>query len=328
MIYPSAHLSEKLFDEDASRIPTRKGYGEGLVEAGKKNKDVVVLCADLTESTYSNYFQKEFPERFVEVGVAEQNMASLAAGMALAGKVPFISSYAAFSPGRNNEQIRTTIALNDVNVKIGGAHGGLSVGPDGATHQALEDIALMRVLPNMRVIVPCDALEAKKATMAAAEIQGPVYLRFAREATPVMTTEATPFAFGKAEVFWEGKDATIIAAGPVLYEALVAARMLEKEGISVEVLNCHTVKPLDADTIVSSAKKTGAVVTVEEHQVAGGLGGGVAELLSRLYPVPMEFIGVHDKFGESGTPQELWEAFGLTHAHIMEAVKKAIRRKA
>ncbi|MBI2452939.1 MAG: transketolase family protein [Parcubacteria group bacterium] len=327
MVNPSAHLSEKLFDHDVPKVATRNGYGEGLVEAGKKNSSVVVLCADLTESTRSEYFQKAFPDRFIEVGVAEQNMASLAAGMALAGKIPFISSYAAFSPGRNNEQIRTTIALNDVNVKIGGAHGGLSVGPDGATHQALEDIALMRVLPNMRVIVPCDALEAKKATMAAAEILGPVYLRFAREATPVMTTESTPFRFGKAEVFAEGKDVTIVAAGPVLHEALLASRELMKEGISAEVLNCHTVKPLDSETIAGSAKKTGAVVTVEEHQVAGGLGGAVAEMLGLLHPVPMEFIGVHDKFGESGTSLELWEAFGLTHSHIMEAAKKAIQRK-
>jgi transketolase len=254
-------------------------------------------------------------------------MASLAAGMALAGKIPFISSYAAFSPGRNNEQIRTTIALNDVNVKIGGAHGGLSVGPDGATHQALEDIALMRVVPNMRVIVPCDALEAKKATMAAAEIVGPVYLRFAREATPLITTESTPFRFGKAEMFMEGKDVTIIATGPILYEALLAARSLEKEGIFVEVLNCHTIKPLDVEAIVASVQKTGAAVTVEEHQIAGGLGGAVAETLSQLHPVPLEFIGARDRFGESGTPQELWEACGLTHAHITEAIKKVIKRK-
>src|SRR3989344_9163086 len=322
-----AHLSEKLFDQGVAKVPTRKGYGEGLVEAGKKNKDVVVLCADLAESTYSNYFQKEFPERFVEVGVAEQNMASLAAGMALAGKIPFISSYATFSPGRNNEQIRTTIALNDVNVKIGGAHGGLSVGPDGATHQALEDIALMRVLPNMRVIVPCEALEAKKATMAAAEVEGPVYLRFAREATPVMTSEKTPFRLGKPEEFYEGKDSTIIACGPVLHEALLAAQGLEKQGIFVEVLNCHTVKPLDEEAIVASARKTGAVITVEEHQVAGGLGGAVAEILGQLYPFPIEFVGVKDRFGESGAPLELWEAFGLTHGHIMEAAKKAIQRK-
>ena len=327
MINPKLNLSEKLFDQDVSRVPTRKGYGEGLVAAGQKNKDVVVLCADLTESTYSNYFQKEFPKRFVEVGVAEQNMASLAAGMALAGKIPFISSYATFSPGRNNEQIRTTIALNDVNVKIGGAHGGLSVGPDGATHQALEDIALMRVLPNMRVIVPCDALEAKKATMAAAEIVGPVYLRFAREATPLMTTERTPFRFGKAEVFVAGKDVTIIAAGPVLYEALLAAGSLEKEGISAEVLNCHTIKPLDVEAIIASVAKTGAVVTVEEHQIAGGLGGAVAETLSQMHPAPLECVGVHDRFGESGTPQELREACGLTHAYIAEAVKKVMKRK-
>ncbi|MBI2644193.1 MAG: transketolase family protein [Candidatus Wildermuthbacteria bacterium] len=322
-----AHLAEKIFEKDIEKIPTRNGYGEGLVEAGEKDKRILVLCADLSESTRSEYFQKKFPERFVEVGVAEQNMASLAAGMALAGKVPFISSYAAFSPGRNNEQIRTTVALNNANVKIAGAHAGISVGPDGATHQALEDIALMRVLPNMRVIVPCDAIEAKKATVAAAAIEGPVYLRFAREKTPLFTTLQTPFQFGRAEIFLQGKDATIIACGPVLYEALLAAHLLEKQGVSVEVLNSHTVKPLDKKTILQSVSKTKAVVTVEEHQIAGGLGGAVAELLSRECPVPVECIGVQDRFGESGSPDELMDAFGLTHPHIIKAVKKVLKRK-
>lgn len=323
----NTNLSEHLFENDVKKVPTRNGYGEGLVAAGEKNKDVVVLCADLTESTRSEAFQKKFPERFIEVGVAEQNMASVAAGMALAGKIPFISSYAAFSPGRNNEQIRTTIAINQANVKIAGAHAGISVGPDGATHQALEDMALMRVMPNMKVVYPCDAIEAKKATIAAAEVEGPVYLRFARSGTPVITSDKTLFELGKAEIFYEGKDATIIACGPLVYEALIAAKELEKEKISVEVINCHTIKPLDGKTILKSVEKTKAVITVEEHQVAGGMGSAIAEFLSQNFPVPMEMIGIQDRFGESGEPDELWEEFGLNHSHIIKAVKKVLKRK-
>ncbi|MBI2121114.1 MAG: transketolase family protein [Candidatus Wildermuthbacteria bacterium] len=311
-------LNPNLFDKNVERLPTRNGYGLGLVEAGKNDERVVVLCADLAESTRSGYFQKEFPSRFVEVGVAEQNMASLASGMALAGKIPFISSYAAFSPGRNNEQIRTTIALNNVGVKIAGAHAGLSVGPDGATHQALEDIALMRALPNMAVLVPCDLEEAKKATVAAAKHNGPVYIRLAREATPVMTTDRTPFAIGRAQVFREGGDVTILAAGPLVHEALLASQALLKRGVSAE---------LAEHDIIESVKKTGAVVTVEEHQIAGGLGGAVAELLCRELPLPVEFVGVRDRFGESGTPEELLTAFRLTHPFIIEAARKAIQRK-
>ncbi|MBI2113392.1 MAG: transketolase family protein [Candidatus Wildermuthbacteria bacterium] len=327
MVNPKAYLVENLFEKDIKKVPTRNGYGEGLVVAGERDKNVVVLCADLTESTRSEYFQKKFPARFVQVGVAEQNMASLAAGMALAGKIPFISSYATFSPGRNNEQIRTTIAINNVNVKIAGAHAGISVGPDGATHQALEDMALMRSLPNMQVISPCDSLEAKKATIAAAAIQGPVYLRFARAGTPLFTKEKTPFDIGKAEVFWQGKDVTIIACGPLVYEALLAAFLLKKQGISAEVINNHTVKPLDAKTILASVKKTGAIVTVEEHQVAGGMGSAVLEMLSQKLPVPVEMIGVQDRFGESGTPEELLHEFGLTHPFIVKAAKRALKRK-
>ncbi|MBI1984684.1 MAG: transketolase family protein [Candidatus Wildermuthbacteria bacterium] len=327
MVNPQAYLSEKLFSPDIEKVPTRNGYGEGLVLSGEKNKNVVVLCADLSESTRSEYFQKKFPERFIEVGVAEQNMASLASGMALAGKIPFISSYATFSPGRNNEQIRTTIAINNVNVKIGGAHAGISVGPDGATHQALEDMALMRVMPNMRVISPCDALEAKKATIAAAEIEGPVYLRFARAGTPLFTTEKTPFHFGKAEVFWIGNDVTIVASGPLAYEALLAVSLLEKEGVSAEVINNHTVKPLDKETILASLRKTKALVTVEEHQVAGGMGSSVLEMLAQNFQVPAEMVGIQDRFGESGTPEELLNEFKLSHPFIMEAVKKVLRRK-
>ncbi len=309
--------------------PTRDGYGTGLVAAGIKNSNIVALCADLTESTRTSAFAEKFPERFFECGVAEQNMACVAAGLALSGKIPFIASYAAFSPGRNWEQIRTTIAYNDANVKIMGHHAGISVGPDGATHQMLEDIALMRAMPNMRVIVPCDAVEAQKATLAAAHIVGPVYIRFSREATPVMTTASSPFVPGKAQVVWESlkPQVAIIACGPLLHEALLAARDLEREKIGCVVVNCHTVKPLDAKKISDIAKKCGAVVTVEEHQIAGGLGGAVAELLAVTNPVPVEFIGMHDCFGESGSPQELMAHFGMGVSSIIMAVKKSIGRK-
>ncbi len=308
-------------------LATRDGYGKGLLQAGEKDSRVVVLCADLAESTRSHWFQEKFPERFIEMGVAEQNMATVAAGMANYGKIPFISSYAVFSPGRNNEQIRTTITINNVPVKIAGAHSGVSVGPDGATHQALEDMALMRVQPNMVVLYPCDAVEAQKATFAAAFNGSPTYIRLAREKTPVMTTEKTPFKIGKAEIFLDGKDVTIIACGPLLYEALLAADKLEKEGISVEVINNHTIKPMDAKTILTSVKKTKCVVTVEEHQIMGGMGSAVAELLAQNFPVPMEMIGVKDSFGQSGNPDELLNFFGLTHPFIIKAVKKVIKRK-
>ncbi|MBI2037209.1 MAG: transketolase family protein, partial [Candidatus Liptonbacteria bacterium] len=279
---PSAKLNPKIFDADVEQKATRDGYGAGLVAAGDLDPNVVVLCADLTESTRSEAFSKKFPERFFEIGVAEQNLAAIAAGLGISGKVPFISSYATFSPGRNWEQIRTTISYNDSNVKIAGAHAGISVGPDGATHQAVEDIATMRVMANMKVFVPCDAVEAKKATGAAAKIWGPIYLRFAREKSPVITTEETPYTPGKAEIFWDGKkpQAAIIAAGPLTHKALLAARDLEKEGIETVVLNVHTIKPLDEAKIAEAVKRAGAVVTVEEHQVAGGLGGAIAEFLA------------------------------------------------
>ena len=308
--------------------PTRDGYGQGLVIAGEKNKNVVVLCADLTESTRSLAFKQKFPDRFVQLGVAEQSMAAIAAGMAMAGKIPFISSYAAFSPGRNWEQIRTNIALNFVNVKIGGAHAGVSVGPDGATHQAIEDMATMRVIPKMTVIAPCDMIEARKATVAAAEFDGPVYLRFARENSPVFTTDKTPFTIGKAEVFHEGKDVAIIACGPLVHEAFLATHELEKKGISVRVINNHTIKPLDEKTIIKAAKECGAIVTVEEHQILGGLGGAVAEILAKNCPVPMDFVGVQDHFGESGEPRELLEAFHMVAKDIIKAVQRVLKRKA
>ncbi|MBM5789692.1 transketolase family protein [Candidatus Parcubacteria bacterium] len=310
------------------QTPTRNGYGEGLVEAGGKNTQVMVLCADLTESTRSLAFKQAFADRFVQLGVSEQSMASIAAGMAITGKVPFISSYACFSPGRNWEQIRTTIALQDSNVKIAGAHAGVSVGPDGATHQMIEDIAIMRVMPNMRVMVPCDSRETKKATLAAAGIQGPCYLRFAREKSPVFTTEKTPFRCGHAETFRFGNDLTIIAAGPLVYEALLAAQSLSVDhGMEARVINMHTIKPLDINAIVKAAKETGAIVTVEEAQAAGGLGGAVAETLCQFVPVPLERVGVQDRFGESGDSREVLEALELTAPSIIEAAKRAIKRK-
>ncbi|MEK7187386.1 MAG: transketolase C-terminal domain-containing protein [Patescibacteria group bacterium] len=336
MINPELKLNPRVFDPKVEMIPTRNGYGEGLVEAGEKNPNVVALSADLTESTRAEAFAKKFPTRFFEIGVAEQNMATIAAGLGVSGKIPFISSYATFSPGRNWEQIRTTISYNDSNVKIAGHHAGISVGPDGATHQAIEDIATMRVMANMRVIVPCDAIEAKKATMAAAHIWGPVYLRFSREKSPIMTTEKTPFAPGKAEVFWMTKNnrsrlfretVAIMGCGPLLYQALLAAKELEAQGMSVVVLNVHTVKPLDSLKIVEIAKKYGAVVTVEEHQVSGGLGGAIAELLAKKHPVPMEFIGMQNTFGESGPPAALIEKYGMGAKDIIHAAKKVVKRK-
>lgn len=329
MLNTNLKLSEKIFAEDVEQQPTRQGYGEGAVVAGERDVNVVVLCADLTESTRSILFKEKFPDRFVEVGVAEQGMATVAAGMANYGKIPFISSYAAFSPGRNWEQIRTTIALNDVPVKIIGAHAGVSVGPDGATHQMLEDIALMRAIPNMIVVYPSDAIEAKKATIEAAKNGKPTYIRLAREKTPILTTEETPFEIGKAEIFWESKNpqVTIIASGPLVYEAMVAAKELDKNQIEVEVINCHTIKPLDEQTILRSVRTTGGVVTVEEHQTTGGLGGAVAEMLAKNYPVPMEFVGMPDHFGESGQPDELLKKYGMKSKNIEEAVKKVISRK-
>ncbi len=310
-----------------TQLPIRNGYGDGLVLAGDKDKNVIVLCADLTESTRSLAFKTKYPDRFIEVGVAEQNMASLASGLAAVGKVPFISSYAMFSPGRNWEQIRTTVCYNGTNVKIGGAHAGISVGPDGATHQAIEDVAILRPIANMTIIVPCDAIEARKATLAAAAFPGPVYLRFAREKTPVVTTDATSFTIGKIEPFVEGTDVVLVAMGVMVYEAIVAAQQLEKDGISAAVLNCHTVKPLDSSTLLTWARRCGAVVTCEEHQVIGGLGSAVAELLSSEYPVPIKKIGVQNKFGQSGSSEELMKVYGLKAVNIVEAAKEAVKLK-
>lgn len=329
MIKKGAKLSEKIFKKDIERVATRDGYGQGLVMAGEKDENVIVLCADVTESTRSHFFQDKFPERFIEVGVAEQALATIASGMANYGKIPFISSFAMFSPGRNWEQIRTTIALNDVPVKIGGSYAGINVGPDGATHQALEDIAIMRAIPNMIVVAPGDAVETKKAVIEAAGNRKPTYIRFAREKSPVFTTDKTPFKIGRAEILWQAKDpqVVIIACGPLVYEALLAAKNLETTGIGVLVINSHTIKPIDEQVIIRAAKITGAIITVEEHQITGGLGGAVAEVLAKNFPVPIEFIGMPDKFGESGQSNELLEKYGMKAVNIVKAAKKAIKRK-
>ncbi len=328
MIDSNMHLNPDVLSPEVKQEPIRAGFGRGLVAAGETNINVVALCADLTESTKMSDFAKTYPERFVEVGIAEQNLVTLAAGMSLAGKVPFVSSYAAFSPGRNWEQIRTTICLNQANVKIAGSHAGVSVGPDGATHQMLEDIALMRVLPHMVVIVPCDSVEAEKATRAIATHTGPAYIRLAREKSPIVTTKKTPFSLGKAHVLREGKDLTIVACGALVYQALKAAEELaEKYDIHAEVINAAVIKPLDTVTILASARKTSAVLTVEEGQIAGGLGGAVAETLGDGCPVPLSRVGMQDRFGESGTPDELLEHFGLTAPGIITKARELIRRK-
>ncbi len=327
-----AKLNPKLFDKDVEQLPIRKGFGEGLLAAGEKDERVVGLCADLTESTQMHLFKNKFPKRFVEIGVAEQNLATVASGMAAMGKIPFITSYAMFSPGRNWEQIRTTICYNNQPVKIAGSHAGVSVGPDGGTHQAIEDIAIMRVIPNMTVLVPCDSIEAKKATLAAAKTDTPVYIRLSREKTPIITTEETPFEIGKAQIFFEPqislkKKVGIIACGSMVHNAIVAAKELEEEGIMASVLNLSTIKPLDSDGVLSFAQKHEAIVTVEEHQVAGGMGSAVSEFLSENHPMPIEFVGVRDKFGQSGTPEELIEHYGMGIKSIKEAVKKAVSRQ-
>ena len=328
MIVEHQNLNQDMFSPNVEYAPIRKGFGEGLVQLGREDDNVVALCADLTESTQMHLFRDEFPDRFVEVGIAEQNLVTVASGMAAAGKIPFVSSYAAFSPGRNWEQIRTTIALNNQPVIIAGSHAGLSVGPDGATHQMLEDIALMRSLPNMTVLVPADIHEAHRAVVAAAQLRKPVYIRLAREKTAIITTPDTPFEIGRAQVYREGEDVTILACGPLVHEAMLAAKQLESVGVSTEVVNVATIKPLDKKTILESTKKTGAVVTVEEGQITGGLGGAVCELLSEHYPLPVERVGVRDLFGQSGIVSELWAAYGIDAEHIAQAARRVIERKA
>lgn len=331
MINKKAKLNPDLFKDDIEMVPIRNGFGEGLKEAGEKDKNVVGLCADLTESTRMHQFRDAFPERFIEVGITEQHLASMASGMAAMGKIPFISSYAMFSPGRNWEQVRTTICYNNVPVKIAGSHAGVSVGPDGGTHQAIEDIAITRVIPRMVVISPCDHVEAKKATLAIAETKDPTYLRLAREKTPVITTKDTPFKIGESQVFFSSAgdtmDVGIVATGALVFEAIKAAKELDKEGVKVEVINLSTIKPLDEKGIVNLAKKTGAIVTVEEHQISGGMGSAVAELLAKKYPIPIEFIGVHDQFGQSGKPNELIEYFKMDAKSIKQAVNNILVRK-
>ncbi len=331
MIKKEAKLNPKIFDKDCEQVPIRSGFGEGLVVAGEADKNIVALCADLTESTKMLAFKEKFPDRFIEIGVAEQNLASVASGMASMGKLPVISSYAMFSPGRNWEQIRTTICYNDRKVIIAGSHAGISVGPDGGTHQAVEDIAITRVIPNMTVISPCDSIEAKKAMIAIAksDIKTPVYLRLAREKTPVITTDETPFEVGVAQVLYEGPkpEVTIVATGALVHKALLAATELEKENVGCIVLNLATIKPLDEETIIEAAKKTGAVVTVEEHQIAGGMGSAVSECLAQTHPAPIEFVGVRDLFGQSGTQEELLKHYNLDVSDIKSAALRAIERK-
>lgn len=329
MLNPNLHLNSKLFDKECEKDATRSGYGKALEKLGEINPNVVVLSADLTESTKAEAFAKKFPERFFEVGVAEQNMAAVAAGLGVSGKIPFFSSYATFSPGRNWEQIRTTIVYNKSNAKIAGHHAGLMTGPDGATHQATEDIAITRVWPGITIFVPCDAIEAEKATKIAADINGPVYLRFTRDKSPVITTAETPFETGKSYVYWEGENprASIFATGYMLYYTLLAAKELDEAGIQTEVINIASIKPLDKDTILESVRKTGCAVTVEDHQAAGGLGGALSELFAGQNPIPMEFIGLQDVFGETGKPEELIKKFHMDTPDIIATVKKVISRK-
>jgi transketolase len=313
---------------DLKQVPTRNGFGEGLVEAGSHNRDVIGICADLSESTRFEAFKKALPAQYVEIGVSEQLLVAMAGGLAAVGKIPWIASYAMFNPGRSWEQVRTIMALNETNVKIAGAHAGVSVGPDGATHQAIEDIAIMRVIPHMMVVVPCDSVQTKKAMLALTQTWGPAYLRFGREKSPVITTDATPFEIGKAQTFRDGGDVAVIACGILVYNALVAADQLaEEDGIECLVLNNHTVKPMDEEAVLRVAASCGTVVTVEEHQKAGGMGSRVAEILAQRGPVPIEFVGVDDRFGQSGDPSELIEYYGMGVDSIKEAVRRARRRK-
>lgn len=313
--------------EESTWKATRDGYGKGLVELGEKNKDVVVLTADLTVSTRANWFQEKFPERLFTFGVAEQDMISTAAGLALSGKIPFCCSFGVFASGRAWEQMRTSVAYMNLNINIGGTHGGISVGPDGATHQALEEITLMRVLPNMAVIVPCDAVEARKATIASISTSGPVYLRLSREKLPIITKEQEPFTIGKANVLKKGKDVTIIACGIMVYQTLLAEEILKKKGIDAAIINLHTIKPIDIETILKSVSQTKAVVTCEEHLTTGGVGSAIAESLVATLPVPIEMVGVKDRFGESGDPWILMKEFHLMPEDIVAACEKAIERK-
>ncbi|MBL0331313.1 MAG: transketolase family protein [Chlorobiota bacterium] len=308
---------------------TRFGFGEGLVTLGERDERIVVLGGDITGSVLTSFFQQKFPDRFFSIGIAEQNATTIAAGLALSGKVPFFASYGAFCALRNADQLRISVCYNEANVKIGGGHSGISVGPDGATHQILEDVSLLRSLPHMTLIVPCDYEEAKKATIAMGEMVGPAYIRFGRESVPMITREDTPFAIGKAETFREGNDVAIIANGWMVWEALVASERLAKEdGINARVINLHTVKPIDTESITLAARECGAIVTAEEHQIMGGMGSAVAQVVVKNCPVPMEFVGVTDTFGGSGNSVELMTAFGLTAQDVYISVKKVLKRRA
>lgn len=325
------HINPNIFNKEVEQVPIRKGFGEGLLFAGEKDERVVALCADLTDSTQMSLFKEKFPSRFIEIGIAEQNLASVASGMAAMGKIPVISSYAMFSPGRNWEQIRTTICYNDCKVIIAGSHAGVSVGPDGGTHQALEDIALTQVIPNMTVVSPCDAIEAKKAILAVLkdEVKTPCYIRLAREKTPIITTLYSPFTLGKGEVLFDSNqpEAVIFATGALVHKALVVAKKWSEIGRNINVVNIHTIKPLDTELVIEQAKKSGAVVVVEEHQQIGGLGSVVAQTLASHVPTPIEFVAVKDEFGQSGTPQELLMRYGLDEKHIEIALEKVVGRK-
>jgi transketolase len=356
------YINNKIFDKDIEQVPIRKGFGQGLVDIASQDDRVVGLCADLTDSTQMTSFKEKYPNRFVEIGIAEQNMASVASGMASMGKIPYITSYAMFSPGRNWEQIRTTICYNDRKVIIAGSHAGVSVGPDGGTHQAIEDIAITRVIPNMTVIVPCDSIEARLATIASGKSKKaggtdtPVYLRLAREKTPIIVNEDYVFKIGKARVMYElnedefiemrsisdttssmtfklddenniKHDVGVIACGAMVYKAIKVAETLKKEGVAVKVLNLSSIKPLDEDAVLSLAQETSAIVTVEEHQIAGGMGSAVSEFLSRNHPVRMHFIGIEDRFGQSGTPEELIKEYSIDEEDIYKAVKGLIAMK-
>jgi transketolase len=354
MLNLDQNLNPKIFDEDVEVFSMRNGFGNGIVEAAMHDKNIIGLCADLTDSTDMSEFKRRFPDRFIEVGVAEQNLATVSSGLARMGKIPFMTSYAIFSPGRNWEQIRTTICYNNVPVKIVSSHIGVSVGPDGGSHQALEDIALMRVLPRMTVISPCDAIEAKKAVMAAAKTNDPTYIRLSRDKTPIMTTEHTPFHIGKAQVYYlqgqsskvktqsyiksslsdhnqkkseDSLDVTIVATGYLLHRALKVAKRLEGEGKNVAVVNLSTIKPLDEDALIKLAHQSRAFVTVEEHQAIGGMGSAVAECLAKHFPIPVEFVAVQNIFGQSGKADELIEHYGLEEKDIYAAVKRVLLRK-
>jgi transketolase len=320
-------LNPDLFNENVAMEPIRAGFGKGLKAVGETNDKIVALCADLTDSTQVAPFRESFPDRFIETGISEQNLVTVASGLAAAGKIPFAVSYAAFSPGRNWEQIKTTIALNDQPVKVVASHAGISVGPDGATHQMLEDIALMRVMPNMIVIVPGDSIEAEKATRLVAENGKPSYLRLAREKTPVISTVDSPFEIGKAYILRDGSDISLMGTGAMTYQLLVAANILAEKGISAEVVHIPTVKPLDEDIIIASARRTGRVLTAEEAQVAAGFGGAIAELLGDQLPTPLIRVGMQDRYGESGEPLELFNFFKMTGQHIADKAEEFIRNK-